>query len=207
MLPLYYLAVPAGGLLLWLLADDAPSAEAPKSMKEWIPYAKKYGAMYGVDPALLLSFIEHESGGNSKAIRYECCKKDASGKCIKGTNFGGKAPCPGNTQRHDSKGRPVVSKGPMQFLIGTAEQYGVPASQHEELRNNPDLAVEVGAKFLKELQERYAGRLYYMAASYNGGAGGADKAFRKGVPVTSASVDKYAHTAQALYQKWKGVEL
>lgn len=37
-------------------------------LKKWIPLAEKYGAMYGVDPRLIISQIRQESGGNPEAI-------------------------------------------------------------------------------------------------------------------------------------------
>ena len=37
-------------------------------LKRWIPLAEKYGAMYGVDPRLIISQIRQESGGNPDAV-------------------------------------------------------------------------------------------------------------------------------------------
>lgn len=179
-----------------------------QKVADWIPLAKEFGAKYGLDPALLLSFIEHESSGKQSAIRYECCQKDANGKCIKGTNFGKKTPCPTGTQRLDALGRPVVSRGPFQFLIGAAEQYGVPASQHERLLTDARLAIEAGAKMLADLSRKFDGELYYIAAAYNGGSGnknkGTTKHFLAGEPVSN---DAYAQTALKLYNKWKDTDL
>jgi soluble lytic murein transglycosylase-like protein len=178
-----------GGLFLWLLADsdDAPQEPVSGKVSDWIPAAKQYGEKYGVDPALILSFIEHESGGKLPATRFE--KNKAGG------------------QRYDKKGRPVVSRGLMQFLIGTAEQYGLPASQHEQLNKDGELGIDLGAQLLRDLQKRYNGKLYYIAAAYNGGPGGADKAYQKGGAVKNAHAHQYAQTAQALYQKWKAAKL
>src|SRR5262245_22922840 len=123
-----------------------------------------------------MSFLEHESGFRLNATRYEC-------RCSDGKSFGQKTPCPAGCQRKDKLGRPIVSRGPMQFLIGTAEMFGLPAERHEELNQNPDLAVEIGAKFLGKLWREQDGNIRGIAKAYNGG-------------------DAYVPKAVTLYNKW-----
>lgn len=185
------------------MSEETKIESPTKGMEDWVEPVKREAPKAGLAPAVVLSFIEHESGGKMPATRFECCEKDAEGRCIKGTSFGKRAGCPEGTQRLDKKGRPVVSRGPFQFLIGTAEQYGLPADRHEELNTNPDLALEIGLKMLSDLHKRYAGDLYYIAAAYNGGPGGADKAFKKKTRVANDHAHAYAGRAKILFDKWQ----
>lgn len=64
---------------------------------------------------------------------------------------------------------PVGAQGLMQFMPGTAREYGV--------RNplNPAQAVEGAAKFLSSLLRRFNGNLNYAIAAYNAGPGAVSK--------------------------------
>ena len=80
---------------------------------------------------------------------------------------------------------PKGAKGLMQLMDGTAEQMGVADSL------NPQQNIHGGAKYLRQLLDKYNGDLPRTLAAYNAGPGAVDK--HKGVPPyaeTKRYVDK-----------------
>jgi soluble lytic murein transglycosylase-like protein len=116
-----------------------------------------------VRASLLAGLIENESGGNPNATRYEC--RSAEGKL-----FGQRTACPVGTQRLDKKGRPVMSRGLVQFLIGTGEQYGLRATEDPatDERRDPSKAIPAAARFLDSLIHKYGTEERALSA-YNTG--------------------------------------
>lgn len=74
----------------------------------------------------------------------------------------------------ESQGNPKASSGKafgiMQFTTATASRMAGRTVTSEELLNNPELGIELGAKYVREQTDRYQGNPIHVSASYNAGS-------------------------------------
>jgi len=71
---------------------------------------------------------------------------------------------------------PKGARGPMQFMPDTAARYGL-ANPH-----NPKAAIDAGARYLRDLLQRFDGRVDLALAAYNAGEGTVES-FLTGRPI------------------------
>lgn len=177
-----------------------PVARGGDKVLRWLPEVKAaHKAFQKIAVSLLLALIENESGGNPQATRYEC-------KC-EGRLFGGPKPCRPGCQRLDAKGRPVMSTGLVQFLIGTGELYGLrstldPATDE---RRDPQKNIKAAANFLTDLLVKFNGDENAAIAAYNAGEAGVKNYRRRhgGVGVPNPAYLRHIREKQA---KYKGLD-
>ncbi len=170
--------------LLALLEGGEGEKAVPHHMTEWLPLIKAATAGSKIKASILAGLVENESSGDPDVTRYECCKKDEKGNCIKdkngkhpkGTFFGGKQPCPGNTQRHETNRAgetvPLMSRGLVQMLISTGEDYGLHATEDPSTdeRRTPEKSLAAAVRLLEDLLHHW-GDLDTALAAYNTGSG------------------------------------
>ena len=106
--------------------------------------------------------------------------------------FGQKTACPIGTQRKDKKGRPVMSRGLVQFLIGTGELYGLrctvdPATDE---RRDPDKCVLAAAHLLSDLLRKF-GTIERALSAYNTGKPGSKHGLTVYAPHVLGKAKKY----------------
>jgi hypothetical protein len=75
---------------------------------------------------------------------------------------------------------PKGARGLMQFMPETAAQYGL------QNPNDPKQAIDAAAHYLRDLLERFSGRVDLAVAAYNAGEGAVDS-FRTGKPLVLRS--------------------
>lgn len=101
-----------------------------------------------------------------------------------------------NESAGDPKARsPVGASGVMQFMPGTAKDYGVADP------TNPDQAIRGGVRYLNFLYKKFGGDLQKVAAGYNAGEGRVDQ--YGGVPPFKET-QQYVKNVLGTYQKHKG---
>ena len=71
---------------------------------------------------------------------------------------------------------PKGARGPMQFMPDTAARYGL-TNPHD-----PEAAIEAAARYLRDLLQKFGGRIDLALAAYNSGEG-AVESFRTGRPL------------------------
>ncbi len=86
---------------------------------------------------------------------------------------------------------PKGAVGLMQLMPETARQFGVDP-------RDPVQNVDAGARYLRELLEKYNGALWHALAAYNAGAGAVDK--YHGIPPYSQTID-YVNKVDKEYKK------
>lgn len=158
---------------------DAPKKQKKgppmKLVLDLLPAMKAAKVKYpNVPLSLAAAICENESGGRLNAVRWECRNQETR------KLFGQKTPCPGGCQRYDKKGRPIMSTGPWQFLIGTGEAFGLRATVDPSTddRRDPNKSTMAAFRFLSGLLTKYKSKgEQYAIASYNAGSGAIDKAF------------------------------
>jgi hypothetical protein len=75
---------------------------------------------------------------------------------------------------------PKGARGIMQFMPETAARYGL------QNPNDPKQAIDAAARYLRDLLERFSGRIDLAVAAYNAGEGAVDS-FRTGKPLVLRS--------------------
>lgn len=118
--------------------------------------ARKYGAKYGLDAALICAVIEQESSWYPWACRYE------PGFYLR---YVGPLGLQNETESHSR----ATSFGLMQVLGQVAREHGfTPASLCELC--DADTGVDYGCKKLKQVLELHNGNLEGALLAYNGGS-------------------------------------
>lgn len=96
---------------------------------------------------------------------------------------------------------PKGALGLMQVMPDTARSLGV--AQPQLLLADPELAVETGAKYLKQLQDRFGNNVTLVVAAYNAGPGAVERHGRRVPPYRETQgyvrsvLSRYASTRQA----------
>jgi soluble lytic murein transglycosylase-like protein len=83
--------------------------------------------------------------------------------------------------RHQSQARsPAGARGVLQVMPDTARRFGLGDPRRELLE--PELNLQVGAEYLKRLQQRFGNDLTLVLAAYNAGEGAVEKYGRRVPP-------------------------
>lgn len=133
------------------------------SVREWRELAERKAGAAGVPAALVLAFIEVESGGNPRAVRGEPQINDASR---------------GLMQLLLRTARALGYNGPAGTPVDLSGLY------------DPDTNVEWGTRLVRDLWRRKTGDIERIASAYNGGERGSigfgERVNRTGVRVCLA---------------------
>lgn len=135
------------------LADVIMSSSLKDNLKRWEPLFKAKASKYGLDWTWLAAIAWNESslGSNSRVARGLEDPNDVEG----------------------SKSSDGLSWGLMQVTLKTAQGLR-PGTTVADL-NNPDVSVELAAKYLSQMLARYKGDLARAVKAYNQGPGNEDK--------------------------------
>lgn len=130
-------------------------------MVKWADIIRRHASANGLDPALVASIIEQESGGNTWAMRYEPNWKYMFGNPVKAR--GG---CSLDTEVMQQK----TSFGLMQVMGAVARERGL-TDPFLSCLCDPEVGVRVGCEHLARMRSRWPDRKDYVSA-YNSGKPG-----------------------------------
>jgi Transglycosylase SLT domain len=121
-----------------------------KNLDQWHDHITFFSAKYGVPAYNIAGIMDLESGGNAQA----CSPCSA---------------CPGIANCSI-----CCAFGLMQITLGTAQglakEMGLPVPSASDLRNDPELNLELGTKYFSDLLKRYNGDYVSAAVGYNAGS-------------------------------------
>lgn len=157
----------------------------------WRNLVDKYAVKYQLSQALILAVIQMESGGNEKAFRFEPGFYDHYLK----NNLNWQ-----NIMRERNYVPEQVSSsyGLMQLMYTTAWMLGFRG--YPEQLYDPEINIDIGCKYLRQLMDKYDGNHMLALAHYNGGSTGAKQYLNE---ETNQRPVRYAKTVNSLYERFK----
>jgi len=124
--------------------EGAPVRAWPNRVDDWRSLINKYAAQYDLQPAWIAAIMAIESGGKPDV----CFRPGGPG-----------SPC-----------STADGAGLMAMLKSTATALAGRTVELQELMDDPELAVDLGAKLIRRHSDKYAGEFLHMAVAYNAGS-------------------------------------
>ena len=136
------------------LDGSFPDRSWPPEINQWRDLINEKAAKHGLQPHQLAAVMGIESGGRPGLCLK--CPKNREG--VAGCNHGGQC------NHREGMGLMAVTLTTAKFMND-----GQGLTEHE-LRNNSDLNVDLGAKYLRHQMDRYGGDFVHGAVAYNAGS-------------------------------------